>query len=140
MKAANITLAFNGNAEEAFNFYKSVFGGEFIHVQRMSDIPHPPQETAEGDRNKILHMALPVGHSVIAGMDVPSGRPAVSFGSNFMVNLETESEAETKKIYDGLSQGAQISIPLDHQFWGAYFGMLTDKFGIQWMISYTKPA
>jgi len=136
---ANITLAFNGNTEAAFNFYKSVFGGEFIHVQRMSDIPHPPQDTSAEEANKILHIALPIGSSsVLNGMDVPGSRPAVNIGNNFMVTIDTEGEEETKKIFDGLAQGANITIPLDHQFWGAYFGMLTDKFGIQWMLSYTK--
>jgi len=136
---ANITLAFNGNTEAAFNFYKNVFGGEFIHVQRMSDIPHPPEETATEDKNKILHIALPIGSSsVLNGMDVPGSRPPVNIGNNFMVNIDTDGEEETKKLFDGLAQGANITIPLDHQFWGAYFGMLTDKFGIQWMLSYTK--
>ncbi|MGN6567046.1 MAG: VOC family protein [Flavipsychrobacter sp.] len=137
MKSANITLAFNGNAEAAFNFYKSVFGGEFIHIQRMSDIPNATDLSQE-EANKILHVALPIGHSVLAGMDVPASRPATTFGNNFMVTAAAESEEETKRIFEGLSAGANITIPLDHQFWGAYFGMLTDKFGIQWMVSYSK--
>ena len=118
MKTTNITLAFNGNAEEAFNFYRSVFGGEFIHVQRMSD--------------------MPIGSSVLSGMDVPVKMPASVFGTNFMVQAETESETETDKIFNGLAEGGRISIPIGQQFWGSYFGMLTDKFGIQWMVSYTK--
>jgi PhnB protein len=139
MKTTNITLAFNGNAEEAFNFYKSVFGGQFIHVQRMSDIPGDhSHQMAPGEANRILHMALPIGSAVLSGMDVPVKMPASVFGTNFMVQAETESEAETDKIYNGLAEGGRISIALGHQFWGSYFGMLTDKFGIQWMVSYTK--
>jgi len=137
MKAVNITLTFNGLAEAAFNFYKSVFGGEFIHLQRLKEIPAPhPLSEEEGE--KILHVALPVADQVLAGMDIPYGRPESISGTNFMVTLDTESEDETQRLYEGLSNGGFVMMPLEHQFWGAYFGMFTDKFGIQWMVSYVK--
>jgi PhnB protein len=135
MKAVNITLTFNGQAEAAFNFYKSVFGGEFIHVQRLKDMPSPnPMSAGEGE--KILHIALPIGNAVLAGMDIPQGRPEAIAGTNFMVTLDTSSEEETQQLFEGLSEGGFVMMPLDHQFWGAYFAMFTDKFGIQWMLSY----
>jgi len=135
MKAVNITLTFNGHAEAAFNFYRSVFGGEFIHVQRLKDMPSPnPMPTEEGE--KILHIALPIGTAVLAGMDIPAGRPESIAGTNFMVSLDTSSEEETQKLFEGLSEGGFVMMPLDHQFWGAYFAMFTYKFGIQWMLSY----
>lgn len=137
MKALNITLTFNGNAEVAFTFYKSVFGGEFIHVQRLAEMPSPQPLPAE-DKEKILHIALPIGSAVLSGMDVPSGRPQSVQGTNFMVSLDTSSEEETKRIFEGLSDGGMVMIPLANQFWGAYFGMFKDKFGIQWMVSYVK--
>ena len=137
MKASNITIMFNGNTEDAFNFYKSVFGGEFITLQRMKDIPgdHPMSpEAAE----KILYVALPVGNSVIMGMDVPESRPPINAGNNFMVTLDTSSEEETTRFFNALAEGGNITMPLANQFWGAFFGMVTDKFGIQWMLSYVK--
>jgi PhnB protein len=137
MKAVNITLTFNGQAEAAFNFYKSVFGGEFIHLQRLKEMPTPhPLSEEEGE--KVLHVALPVGSQVLAGMDVPSGLPQSNRGDNFMITLDTESEEETSKLFEALSDGGFVMMALEHQFWGAYFGMLTDKFGIQWMLSYVK--
>jgi PhnB protein len=135
MKAVNITLTFNGQAEAAFNFYKSVFGGEFIHVQKLKDMPSPhPIPPGEGD--KILHIALPLAGQLLAGMDIPQGRPESNPGNNFMITLDTSSEDETAVLFEALSDGGIVTIALAHQFWGAYFGMLTDKFGIQWMLSY----
>jgi PhnB protein len=140
MKASNITLLYNGTTEEAFNFYKSVIGGEFINVSRMKDIPGAPPMSEE-EANKILHMAFPIGKSIIMGMDLPSSRPAIMMGNNFFITVDTESEEETTRLFNGLSQGGHISMPLAHQFWGSFFGMFTDKFGIQWMLSYaTQPA
>jgi PhnB protein len=137
MKAVNITLTFNGQAEVAFNFYKSVFGGEFIHLQRLKEMPTPhPLSDEEGE--KVLHVALPVGGQVLAGMDVPSGLPPSNRGDNFMITLDTESEEETSRLFEALSDEGFVTMPLEHQFWGAFFGMLTDKFGIQWMLSYVK--
>jgi len=137
MKAINITLVFDGQTEAAFNFYKSVFGGEFSNLQRMKDIPGAPPMPAE-ESEKILHMAFPIGGAILMGMDAPTGRMVVNQGNNFMVTLDTGSEEETTTLFNGLSAGGLITMPLGHQFWGSFFGMVTDKFGIQWMLSYVK--
>jgi len=137
MKAVNITLIFNGQAEEALNFYKSILGGEYLNFQRMNQMPGaPPMPAEEGE--KILHAALAVGNSVIMGMDMPTARGTANAGNNFMVTLDTSSEDETNKAFNGLAEGGTVTMPLGHQFWGAFFGMVTDKFGIQWMLSYVE--
>jgi len=135
MKASNITLIFKGQTEEAFSFYRSIFGGEFTNFQRMKDMPGAPSMPPE-EAEKILHAALPIGNSAIMGMDMPTGRGTVNMGNNFMVTLDTGSEEETIKVFNKLAEGGVVTMPLDHQFWGAFFGMVTDKFGIQWMLSY----
>ncbi len=137
MKGFDITLLFDGQTEEAFNFYKSVFGGEFSNLQRLGDLPSP-HEMPESEKNKILHMAFPIGGSVLMGMDMPAGRGTVNPGNNFFVTLNTSSEEETDTLFGKLSDGANIMMPLEKQFWGAYFGMLTDKFGVQWMLTYSE--
>lgn len=135
MKAINITIIFNGKTEAALNFYKSIFGGDFINFQRMKEMPGaPPMSAEEGE--KILHAALPVGNSVLMAMDMPQGRGTVNEGNNFMVTLDTSSEEETTRVFSRLSEGGVVTMPLGHQFWGAFFGMVTDQFGIQWMLSY----
>lgn len=135
MKAINITIIFNGKTEAALNFYKSIFGGDFINFQRMKEMPGaPPMSAEEGE--KVLHAALPVGNSVLMGMDMPQGRGTVNEGNNFMVTLDTSSEEETTRVFNRLSEGGVVTMPLGHQFWGAFFGMVTDQFGIQWMLSY----
>ena len=141
MKAINPYLNFNGNCEEAFNFYKSVFGGEFAMLMRFKDIPagemDPEHELPDSEGQKIMHVSLPVGQStILMGSDVPSVMGTVQNGSNFAIAISTDSEAETDEIFNGLSAGGQVTMPLDKVFWGSYFGMLTDKFGIQWMVSY----
>jgi PhnB protein len=137
MKAINITMVFNGQTEAAFNFYRSVFGGEFSNLQRMKDMPGPPSMSAE-ESEKILHMALPIGSATLMGMDMPKGRGTVYAGNNFYVTLDTSSEEETTKLFNGLAEGGSVMMPVAHQFWGSFFGMVTDKFGIQWMLSYVK--
>src|ERR1700730_8315372 len=123
MKASNITIVFDGKTEAAFNFYRSIFGGEFSNFQRMKDMPGaPPMSAEEGE--KILHAALPIGNSVIMGMDMPAGRGTVNAGNNFMVTLDTSSEEETTRIFNSLAEGGFVMMPVDHQFWGAFFGML----------------
>src|SRR6201986_2637933 len=108
----------DGQTEEAFNFYRSVFGGEFSNLQRMSDLP-TPYEMPETEGKKILHMALPIGNTVLMGMDLPAGRGTVNQGNNFFVTLNTNSEAETDELFGKLSEGANIMMPLEKQFWGA---------------------
>lgn len=135
MKGFDVTLLFDGEAEAAFNFYKSVFGGEFSNLQRFSDLP-TPMEMPESEQAKILHMALPIGNTVLMGMDLPPNRGTANKGNNFFITLNTESKEETDDLFNKLSDGANIMMPVEQQFWGAYFGMLTDKFGIQWMLTY----
>ena len=137
MKAINVTLLFDGQAEAAFNFYKSVFGGDFANLQRMKDMPGAPPMSAE-ESEKILHMSLPIGNAVLMGMDAPTGRMVLNKGNNFMVTLDTGSEDETARLFNGLAEGGIVTMPLANQFWGSFFGMVTDKFGIQWMLSYVK--
>jgi PhnB protein len=137
MKAITITLMFNGQTEAAFNFYKSVFGGEFAMFQRMKDMPSPMPMTDE-EKEKILYVGLNTGAGFLAGMDMPPGRGDVEHGNDFMITLNTSGEEETTKLFNALADGGSIMMPLDHQFWGAFFGMVKDQFGIQWMLSYTK--
>ncbi len=136
----NPYLNFNGNAEEAFNFYKSVFGGEFKMVQRFKEVPGSEKySAAEGD--KIMHISLPIGNGnfLMASDALESMGQKVNPGNNFYISLEADNKEEAKKLFNGLSSGGKIEMPLEDTFWGAYFGMLKDKFGIKWMISHTYP-
>jgi PhnB protein len=128
------------NTEEAMNFYKSVFGGEFASFMRYSDVPGGEKMTAH-DKEKIMHMSLPIAKDqmIMATDTLESMGRNVVFGNNYHISLEAESEAEVDKIFAALSAGGAVEVPLNKTFWGAYFGMFTDKFGIQWMINYTYP-
>ncbi len=141
MATINPYLNFMGNTEEAFNFYRSAFGGEFIGgINRFKDTPDgakmPP-----GDQNKVMHIALPVGKgNVIMGTDMlESMGHKLNKGNNFSISISTDSKAEADKLYKALSAGGKVEMPLADAFWGAYFGMFTDKFGIQWMVNYEYP-
>jgi len=137
MITINPYLNFNGNTEDAFNFYKSVFGGEFTSLQRFKDTPHGEQLPAS-DKEKIMHVALPVGKGVIlmATDILESMGQKLNAGNNFSLTIQPESETEAEKYFNKLSAGGTVTMPLEKAFWGAYFGMLTDKFGIQWMVNY----
>lgn len=139
MATLNPYLNFNGNTEEAFNFYKSVFGGEFVGgISRFKDTPEGAKMSA-ADGNKVIHIALPIGKSnmIMATDAMESMGQKLTAGNNFYLSLETESKDEADKLYDKLSAGGKIEMPLQDAFWGAYFGMFADKFGVQWMINYT---
>lgn len=130
-------IAFNGKTEEAFNFYKSVFGGEFTSLQRFGDTPHGEQMSAE-DKKKIMHVELKAPNGVgLMGNDHLDmmGLPLVN-GTNITLSLHPDSEELATKLFNGLSAGGTVTLPLEKTFWGAYFGMLLDKFGIQWMVNY----
>lgn len=133
----NPYLNFPGNTEEAFNFYKSVFGGEFALLLRFKDTPEAGRVPAEL-QDKIMHIALPFSKTnVLMGTDaLESMGHKITPGTNQHISVHTDSEAETKKVFDALAEGGSITQPLEKTFWGAYFGMLTDKYSIQWMISY----
>lgn len=143
MATVNVYLTFNGNCEEAFSFYKSVFGGEFPYIGRFGDMPpqdgQPP--ISDEDKNKIMHVTLPISdETVLMGSDTVSGMsPEVVQGNNFSLSINATSKDEADRLFSGLSAGGQITMPLQDTFWGAYFGMWTDKFGIQWMVNYDDP-
>jgi PhnB protein len=137
MAVVNPYLNFNGTTEEAFNFYRSVFGGDFITLQRFRDTPEA-ENIREGDRDKIMHVALPIGdETILMGTDAleSMGHP-LTVGNNFYMSISADSEEEAQTFFYALSAGGKISMQLEKTFWGAYFGIFTDKFGIQWMINY----
>lgn len=139
MKAVTPYLHFNGKTEEAFNFYKSVFGGEFSTLQRFKDMPSSERVPAK-EKNNILHIALPLGKAgILLGSDSPEymGRK-VNFGNNIHLAIDTESEAEAKMLFTKLSEGGKVDMPLKKMFWGALYASFTDKFGVNWMISFTQ--
>jgi len=140
MATTNTYLNFNGDCEKAFNFYKNVFGGEFTYIGRFGDMPPSDEYTMpESDSNKIMHVSLPIGTSVLMGSDT-GGDWAPSFlqGNNFSVSVTADSKDEADTIFNGLAEGGKITMPLENTFWGDYFGMLTDKFGINWMMSHNE--
>lgn len=130
-------LNFNGNTEEAFFFYKKVFGGEFRSLVRFSEMPGS-EKMPENDRTKIMHVALPVGnHSVLMGTDVlESINQKLNKGDNYTINITLDSEAETSRIFEALAEGGVVMMPLGKESWSDLFGLCRDKFGIQWMINY----
>jgi PhnB protein len=128
-------LHFNGNAEEAFNFYKSVFGGEFATFTRYKDVPEGVPSPGASDA--VMHVSLPISkETVLMGSDMPPKFPAAVMGTNFAISVNAESEKDADNLFKGLSAGGKVFMPMDKTFWGAYFGMFTDRFGIQWMINY----
>lgn len=135
MATINTYLNFNGNTEEAFKFYKAAFGGEFETVMRFGDTPGC-EEMPETDKNKIMHIALPIGTNMLMGTDVPESMEQVKNGTSVSVSINTDTEKEARDLFAHLSEGGSVKMPLDDMFWGALYGMFTDKFGIQWMINY----
>ncbi len=139
MAQINPYVMFSGNAEEAFDFYKSVFGGAFAVVVRFKDMPADPNHpTAESDANKIMHIALPIGKNVLMASDVPEKNMAgkVDSDNKFFVSISAESKEEAGKLFNGLSAGGKIEVPIADSPWGTYFGMFADKYGIQWMVDF----
>ena len=138
MATINPYLNFPGNTEEAFIFYKSVFGGEFFNLTRFKDTQEGGK-VSENEKEKIMHISLPVGKNIIMATDaLESMGHKLTAGNNFQLSVEAESKEEATKIFNGLSKGGKVTVPLADAFWGAYFGMLQDKFGIQWMVSHTN--
>ncbi|MCD0472821.1 VOC family protein [Flavobacterium sp. EDS] len=142
MAAVNPYLIFNGNCEEAFLFYKSVFGGEFAYIGKFKDMPadeNCSQVSSESeDANRIMHVSLPIGQTILMGSDSTEQSGAVTFGGNFSVSINVESAKEGDRIFNGLSAGGNPFMPMGKTFWGAYFGMLTDKFGVNWMVNFDE--
>lgn len=137
MKAVNPYLNFAGNTEEAFTFYRSVFGGEFLAVIRFKDFDDNPMGVPDNELDKIAHIALPLGQgSVLMGTDVLESWP-LTVGNNFYVTLEPENEEEAERLFDKLSAGGRSEMPLQKTEWAEKYGTCADKFGIQWMVNYT---
>lgn len=143
MATVNVYLTFNGQCEAAFNFYKSVFGGEFPYIGRFKDMP-PSEEGAKSmtgaDGERIMHVSLPISkETMLMGSDT-GGEWASNFkqGNNFSISITAGSKEEADRLFNGLAKGGQITMPLNKTFWGDYFGMLTDQFGINWMMSWNE--
>lgn len=136
MARTNIYLNFPGTTEEAFEFYRSVFGGEFADLTRMRDVPG--MDLPEADLGLLMHVSLPLfGTTVLMGTDVPeSSGHAVQFGNSVSISLEPDTLAETERIFAALSEGASDITPLQKQFWGAYYADFRDRFGIRWMLNF----
>jgi len=137
MATINPYLNFPGNTEEAFNFYKSVFGGEFAMLQRFKDTPDCDKMPSDV-QNKIMHVSLPIGNgNVLMATDaVEQMGFHLTQGNNFYICISPDSKEEADRLFNGLAEGGKISMPLKDMFWGAYYGDLTDKFGIKWMVNY----
>lgn len=137
MALINPHINFNGNAEEAFTFYKSVFGGEFAKIMRFKDLANTEFPVAENDANKIMHIALPIGKNVLMANDVPEFMGRTNENENrSKIAISAESKEEADKLFNGLSAGGQIEMPIGDSPWGTYFGMFRDKYGIEWMVDY----
>ena len=141
MAQINPHINFNGNAEEAFTFYKSVFGGEFAKIMRFKDISSPEFPVTENDANKIMHIALPIGKNILMANDVPESMGQTNENENrSKISISAESKEEADKLFNGLSVGGQIEVPIGDSPWGTYFGMFRDKYGIEWMVDFdSKP-
>ena len=132
----SIYLNFNGNCRDAFEFYRSVFGGDFVHISTFGEGP-PDMGVPEEDRERIMHVSLPIGDSVLMGSDTsPSFSPPHQAGNNFSVSCHPQTREETDRLFAGISAGGTVTVPLEDMFWGSYFGACTDKFGIPWQFNH----
>ncbi len=138
MAQVNPYLVFNGDCEAAFLLYKSVFGGEFPYMGRFGDMPPAegqPELPAE-DKNRIMHVSLPIGNTILMGSDSNTQSGAVKMGENVSISINVDSREEADSIFNGLAD--VVKMPMTDTFWGAYFGMFVDKFGIHWMINFDE--
>ncbi len=143
MSKVSTSFSFPSGTEEAFNFYKGVFGGDFSSLMRWSDMPEMPETppVSDEDKDNILHIELPIlGGHVLMGSDTPqSMRADLVAGNNIQITLEPDTREEADRIFAALSEGGTVQMPLADMFWGGYYGALTDKFGINWMINVAAP-
>jgi PhnB protein len=138
MSTINPYLNFAGNTEEAFNFYKSIFGGDFLMLQRYSDVQGADQ-MPPGVKDKIMHVSLRIGDNILMASDACEELGySVTQGNNFYVCLNPDSKEEADRIFNALAEGGKVEMPIQDMFWGAYWGSVKDKFGIQWMVNYDK--
>ena len=138
MKAINPWINFNGNAEEAFNFYKSVFGGEFTKIVRFQDLASDDFPVSELEANKIMFISLPLGkNNVLIANDVPEVMGRTNENENrSKIAISAETREEADRVFNGLSAGADVEGPIDDTPWGTYAGMLRDKYGIEWIVEF----
>jgi PhnB protein len=137
MATINPYINFNGNAEEAFNFYKSVFGGEFKTIVRFKDIESSEFPVPENEANKIMRIVLPIGGNTLLANDVPESMGPVSENENrSKIAISAETKAEADKLFNGLSAGGSVEMPMAESPWGTYFAMFRDKFGIEWTVEF----
>jgi PhnB protein len=143
MAKVNPYLYFDGNAEEVFNFYKSVFGGEFAMMSRYGDMQGQDgcEDLSDEDKTKIMHIALPLsdGHVLMASDAVSKYADEFTQSNNISLSISADSKQEADKVFNGLAEGGEVSMPLADTFWGAYFGMFKDKYGINWLVNYDYP-
>lgn len=141
MPQINPYLNYNGNAEEAFVFYKSVFGGEFTKIMRFKDLSGPEFPVSDHEANKIMHIALPIGKNLLMANDVPESMGQTNENENrSKIAIDADSREEADKLFNGLSAGGKIEMPITDSPWGDYFGMFRDKYGIEWMVSFDSNA
>ena len=137
MVQINPYINFNGNAEEAFNFYKSVFGGEFTKIMRFKDLSNPEFPVAENEANKIMHIELPIGKNILMANDVPESMGRTNENENrSKISISAESKEEADRLFNGLSEAGKIEMPIANSLWGTYFGMFRDKYGIEWVVDF----
>ena len=137
MPTINPYINFNGNAEAAFTFYKSVFGGEFGKIIRFKDLSSPEFQMPENDANKIMQITLPVGNNVLMANDVPESLGRVNENENrSKIAISADSREEADKFFNGLSRGGTVEMPLSESPWGTYFAMFRDKYGIEWTVEF----
>ncbi len=139
MPTINPYINFNGNAEEAFKFYKSVFGGDFSSIVRFKDLKSEDFPVPEDEEDKIMRIVLPIGGNNLIANDVPASMGPVSENENrSKISVSTNSREEAERIFAGLSAGATVEMPLGDSPWGSYFGMFRDKYGIEWTVEYNQ--
>jgi PhnB protein len=139
MAQINPHINFNGNAEEAFTFYKSVFGGEFSIIMRFKDLSSSEFQVAKKEANKIMHISLPIGKNVLIANDVPESMGKTNENENrSKISISAESKEEADRLFNGLSVGGQIEMPIGDSPWGSYFGMFRDKYGIEWIVEFDQ--
>jgi PhnB protein len=137
MASINPHINFNGNAEEAFEFYRSAFGGEFTKIIRFKDLANDEFPVPEHEANKLMHIALPIGNSILMANDVPEVMGRTNENENrSKIVISAESKEEANELFTKLSVGGEIEVPIEESPWGSYFGMFRDKFGIEWMVDF----
>lgn len=139
MPRINPWINFNGNAEEAFTFYKSVFGGDFTKILRFKDLSSPESPVPDKEANKIMYIALSIGQNILIGNDVPESMGRVNENENrSKISISAESKEQADALFNGLSVGGTVEMPIGDSPWGTYFAMFRDKFGIEWMVEFDR--